>query len=282
MGGSATTAGADPIGDKRAQAAALSEQITATNSKIESLGEQYNGAQYRFEQAQLALTAVQAQVDATEAQIANLKGLVAKRAASVYRRAVGGHLDDSLSFDSASRMTTRKQYAASQARRDDQVLGQLADAKVQLAHERDAAASAQADADAERQKIASARQSVEAANAHAQQLLSQTQGEIAQLVQEEMERLQAEALAMARSRFRSSNEQFPNLGPPGSAASVAIAFAKLQIGKIYVYAAVGPDHYDCSGLVMTAFSKAGCAPPPLLGRAVRPAPARAAERDAAR
>jgi peptidoglycan DL-endopeptidase CwlO len=72
-----------------------------------------------------------------------------------------------------------------------------------------------------------------------------------------MQRLAAEALAMARTQFRSSNEQFPNLGPPGSAASVAIAFAKLQIGKTYVYAAVGPDHYDCSGLVMTAFSQAG-------------------------
>jgi len=257
VGGSAATAGADPIGDKRAQAKAVSGQLTATNSKIETLSEQYDGAQYRFEQTQQALVAVQAKVDATRAQIADLKGRLGQRAASVYRRAVGGTLDDSLSFDSASKMTTRKQYAASQARRDHQLLGQLADAKAQLATQRDAAATAQATADAERQKIATMRQSLEAAAAHQQQLLSQTQGEVAQLVQAEMKRLQAEAMAMARASFRSSDEQFPNLGPPGSAAQVAIAFAKLQIGKTYVYAAVGPDHYDCSGMVMTAFSKAG-------------------------
>lgn len=257
LGGSATAAGADPIGDKRAEAKALGEQIAATNVKVDALGEQYNGAEYRFEQTQQALAAVQAKVDATEAQITHLKGLVGQQAASVYRRAVGGQLDDSLSFDSASQMMTRKQYAATQARRDHQVLSQLAEAKAELGRERDSAAQAQADADAERQKIASARAQVEAANAHAQQLLQQTQGAIASLVQQEMQRLQAEALAMARSRFRSSDEQFPNLGPPGSAAAIAIAFAKLQIDKTYVYAAVGPDHFDCSGLVMTAFSKAG-------------------------
>jgi peptidoglycan DL-endopeptidase CwlO len=257
VGASTTTAGADPIGDKRAQAKALTLQIVATNAKIEALGEQYNGAEYHFEQAQAALAAAQAKVDATEADIAQLKALVAKRAASVYRRAIGGQLDDSLSFDNASRAMARKQYAASQARHDAQVLSQLHDAKVELAHERDAAARVQADADAERQKIASLRKSLETANASQQQLLSQTQGEIAQLVKQEMQRLQAEAAAMARSSFRNSNENFPNLGPPGSAASVAIAFAKLQIGKTYVYAAVGPDHYDCSGLVMTAFAQAG-------------------------
>jgi len=257
LGGSATAAGADPIGDKRAQAKALGDQLAATNSKIESLGEQYDGAEFRFEQTQQALAAVQAKVDVTQSEIAHIRGLVGKRAASVYRRAVGGTLDDSLSFDNASRMMARKRYAASQARRDDQLLRQLADAKVQLATQRDAAATAQAAADAERQKIATMRQSLEAAGAHQQQLLSQTQGDIAKLVQEEMQRLQAEALAMAHSQFRTSNEQFPNLGPPGSAASVAIAFAKLQIGKTYVYAAVGPDHYDCSGMVMTAFSQAG-------------------------
>ncbi|HWW44403.1 MAG TPA: NlpC/P60 family protein, partial [Acidimicrobiia bacterium] len=50
---------------------------------------------------------------------------------------------------------------------------------------------------------------------------------------------------------------FPNLPAVSAAAAVAIAFARNQIGKPYLYAAAGPDSYDCSGLVMAAFAVAG-------------------------
>ncbi len=39
-------------------------------------------------------------------------------------------------------------------------------------------------------------------------------------------------------------------------ADDAIAFARAQIGKPYVWAATGPDAYDCSGLVMVAYQHA--------------------------
>jgi cell wall-associated NlpC family hydrolase len=37
----------------------------------------------------------------------------------------------------------------------------------------------------------------------------------------------------------------------------AVRFALAQLGKPYVWGAVGPDTFDCSGLVMTAFRSAG-------------------------
>ena len=46
-------------------------------------------------------------------------------------------------------------------------------------------------------------------------------------------------------------------GPGGIAAKFACA----QIGKIYVWGAAGPDHYDCSGLTMAAWEKAGVSLP---------------------
>lgn len=42
-----------------------------------------------------------------------------------------------------------------------------------------------------------------------------------------------------------------------SAAGKALAFAKASIGKPYRYGAAGPNAFDCSGLVMSAFKKAG-------------------------
>lgn len=41
----------------------------------------------------------------------------------------------------------------------------------------------------------------------------------------------------------------------------AVAFAKAQVGKSYVYGATGPDAFDCSGLTMAAWQQAGVSLP---------------------
>jgi cell wall-associated NlpC family hydrolase len=48
---------------------------------------------------------------------------------------------------------------------------------------------------------------------------------------------------------------------PGGAAGTAVKFACAQIGKPYVWGAEGPDSYDCSGLMLAAWAKAGVSLP---------------------
>ena len=50
-------------------------------------------------------------------------------------------------------------------------------------------------------------------------------------------------------------------GYPGGPGGIAVKFACAQIGKIYVWGTAGPDHYDCSGLTMAAWAKAGVSLP---------------------
>jgi cell wall-associated NlpC family hydrolase len=52
------------------------------------------------------------------------------------------------------------------------------------------------------------------------------------------------------------------LAPNGAAAQV-IKFAKEQLGKPYVYGAVGPNSFDCSGLTSAAYHSAGITIPRL-------------------
>jgi cell wall-associated NlpC family hydrolase len=51
--------------------------------------------------------------------------------------------------------------------------------------------------------------------------------------------------------------------PPAnvSKASIAVAFARRQLGKPYRFAAAGPNAYDCSGLTMAAWAAAGVSMP---------------------
>jgi peptidoglycan DL-endopeptidase CwlO len=49
--------------------------------------------------------------------------------------------------------------------------------------------------------------------------------------------------------------------PPAAAAAVAIAYARAQLGRPYVWGGTGPYGYDCSGLVMEAYASAGVSIP---------------------
>ena len=51
--------------------------------------------------------------------------------------------------------------------------------------------------------------------------------------------------------------EIPNYPAPSPGAAIAIAEAKRQLGKIYVFGTNGPDTFDCSGLTQWAWAKAG-------------------------
>ena len=50
-------------------------------------------------------------------------------------------------------------------------------------------------------------------------------------------------------------------GAPGKAAATAIAYARAQLGRPYLWGGTGPDAFDCSGLVMEAYAAAGASIP---------------------
>ena len=66
-------------------------------------------------------------------------------------------------------------------------------------------------------------------------------------------KLQADQRAAMTSR---SAPRFPSVPASGRAAA-AVAYAKAQVGKPYVYGAAGPNAYDCSGLTMASWAQAG-------------------------
>jgi cell wall-associated NlpC family hydrolase len=53
----------------------------------------------------------------------------------------------------------------------------------------------------------------------------------------------------------------PGRGGEVAGAAIAIAYARAQIGKPYLWGATGPDAFDCSGLTMRAEQAAGIQTP---------------------
>ena len=297
---SAGRAHGDPIDDKRAEAKALQNEIDANGAQLDALSEQYNGAQYRLEQAQAAAAEAQQKLDATTVEVARLRTLVNERGAELYRGA--GQGPTSLDVSSANSLIASSKYSALAAKHDTKLLDDLRRAERALREQQAQAEQAQADAQDEQRAIANAQAGVEAANARQEQLLSQVNGEIAQLVAEEQARKEAAELAAAQQRYvaaatanvpttsgtapstgrsgtsggsgtigggapapgaPSPSAPAPTANVPvnGGGAAAAIAYARAQLGRPYCYAGAGPACFDCSGLTMRAWGAAGVSMP---------------------
>jgi cell wall-associated NlpC family hydrolase len=77
----------------------------------------------------------------------------------------------------------------------------------------------------------------------------------------------AATIAAAEQRRNQQNDAISaaylrdGAGAAGSAAQQAVRYALAQLGKPYVWAAEGPNAFDCSGLVQAAYGSAGVALP---------------------
>ena len=72
--------------------------------------------------------------------------------------------------------------------------------------------------------------------------------------------MREQAYGSATNTSTGTSSSSPSVAVSGS-AGVAVKFAYAQLGKPYVWAAAGPDSYDCSGLTMAAWSQAGVSLP---------------------
>jgi cell wall-associated NlpC family hydrolase len=78
-----------------------------------------------------------------------------------------------------------------------------------------------------------------------------------QLEQQRQQGLAQEAARRAAQAAQAASSRYSVPAYDGSLASRALAFAYAQLGKPYVWGAVGPYSFDCSGLAMRAWEAAG-------------------------
>lgn len=258
-------ASADQISDKQAQANAIAAKVDELNHTIERFAEQANGAQVELDQLTQQVADSQAKVEAAKAEQEQHRGELVTYAIDAY---VHGTDDHSAALAASTDLTDlgqRQGYLSAASGNRQQLIDQLRateeDVDIQIGQLNDA----QAKAEAKKNDLNDREAAAAGAAAQQQQLLNQAQGELATLVKAAQAKKAADDAAAAAARARSSNSGGgANFGPPPSVnggAGAAIAEAKRQLGKPYVWGAAGPDSFDCSGFTLWAWRAGGVSLP---------------------
>lgn len=177
-------------------------------------------------------------------------GGMAETATLMLTRNPQGYFDQTHLMD---RMTERQQHAVKQYREQQQ-----------------SASVKRAEASESLSRLTDSQERLRSTKRTVQSKLSQAREVLADLTAEEKARLEAierkkraaakrKAAELARERAQDSGGS--TSGSYAAKAEKAIAFARAQIGKPYVWGATGPNSFDCSGLTLGAWKAAGVSLP---------------------
>jgi cell wall-associated NlpC family hydrolase len=226
-------------------------QVEALYHKAEQATERYNDARITLKQAERSFSQAQRRSASQQSRVSELQRSVGAFAAESYRN---GGIDQTLQLvfaDDPQDFIDRAASLDALSTRQARALRGVVEARRELRANQVLAAQQLAIVEQQRRALAGEKAEVERNLRAAQAVLNRL-----------------EAKSRARLSARASRDDGPredllaNLPLPNSArAAKAIGFALRQIGDRYVWAADGPDGFDCSGLTMAAWRAAGVSLP---------------------
>ena len=259
-------------------------QLDQVNLRAEKSAERYNAGQISLDKAQRKAAVAQATAARLTTSVAAIRSQAGAFAVGAYRSGTGAEMGLAMlnSTDGPAAFLDRASFLQAIARRNSDVLDQLSTARHRQAQAQTEAAAALADANTVMRGLDADKRAVAQAAGQAQALLGALQAQQAQLIATardaaarqaaiaraaELARQAAlNAAAAASFAAGSSGAGAGGLSSyTGPAAQIALRVAQDQLGKPYVWGASGPNSFDCSGLTMYAYGKAGISLPHYTG-----------------
>jgi peptidoglycan DL-endopeptidase CwlO len=258
---------ADSIDQKRAQAANIADQLEKLAEQMGMLGEDY--AEALQTQADLSVEIKQAQADvaAAEAELAEMRGTLYNSAVTQFMHggrnstltnlfASSGGVQDALQRSQLTSIAMNQGSLTTDSL--DATATELSKKKVVLEKKRKQAESLALD-------VRSRQSAAEDLSARYLELQSSVQGDLADLLREERQRRDAQALADSqreaagfKNRYSSLQKRYGNIPSVSARAQTAVRAALSQLGVPYRYGQSSPGKaFDCSGLTTYAWGKAG-------------------------
>ena len=286
-----TTAFAATAAEKQAEADAVRNQLVGLQADLEAAADSYKQALDAQEVAQAAMEAEQVKIDEANGKIADLQDKLGTRARSMYRSGSSSFLDFVMGATSFEEFTQNWDMLNKMNENDGQMVDETKTLREELQASKDEYARQEkiaADKAAEAKviqteaeaKVAQATELVNSLDAEAQALLAEEQAAAARAAAEQAAAEEAARQAQqspsngggsgsgAGSGGGGSSYVPPvyNNGGGGGGGSVGnygsvVDYAMSRIGCPYVWAAEGPDAFDCSGLVRWAYLQVGISLP---------------------
>ncbi len=219
--------------------ASLQQQIKDKSTALEKVVEQFNKVTIDLTANQKAVAKIAAQIKPTKQALDTAQGNLASMAAAAYMGGTVNSFTALISSDSASdllnQLSTIDQVASERKRQIDGVMR----LQTTYANEKRTLDGLIASESARHASLTAQRKTITA------QLGA-------------LYKMRAEAFGSPTVKTGGSHPAPPYV--PGRGGKV-VSFAYRQLGKPYVWAKAGPGSYDCSGLVLAAYSSVGVSLP---------------------
>lgn len=248
-------ADADPkpsLAQAKAQVAALQEKAATAGEAANDLRGQIAASQIRVKALQAGIAKQQTQVDAVKRQIGSLAvaGYQTSGMTTTAQLLLSTNPDQFLSQASTAQAFAGQQNSA--LRRFQTAQGKLTDLQ---ASEQSELAALQAVQGQQKALTDQLQANLDAAEKVLGKLSDSERERIKQENEKEAEKARDERPTRDGDRTSEDDENMPV--PPNGRAGIAVQAAMNQLGDKYVWGQDGPDQYDCSGLTMYAWGKAG-------------------------
>lgn len=258
------------VGRLRARLALADGRLTTLSDNAETAVEKYNGAVVKLGKAKTSFRGAQRRLTVAQKAVRARRAEVGRIAASRYTTGGTGPMaSDLLGPGGPQGFMNRAQLTEVFSRRESSTFGRLRAAQIvagvfqrraarDLATQRRltrSAAKAKAAARAAVSRQRSAVRGIRAEKRRLERELGTARGNANDLARRH-DSAQAAARKAARAETPPPPEHHAH-GAPRSKGDIAADWALKQLGKPYVWAADGPDSFDCSGLTMRAWQQAG-------------------------
>lgn len=287
VGGVVPVAAADEASDKRTEAASIAGKLDELDARLMELGAEYERVNFELHKAESAVAEAEKYADQTQRELEAREEDLRRYAVAAYQDGNDSRELDAVLTSEPGAGALMHAYIEAGSGRQQDYLDALKAVRQTADTDADRLAQARANAERKASEIASAREDAAAAREQQAALDARVQGELAALVAQEQARLQSTSSTTAPRNggngdppppppspspaapapARAPVAPSPTVASPpppqndGNAASIAIAAAVSQVGKTYVWGAAGPDAYDCSGILLWAYAKAGISLP---------------------
>jgi cell wall-associated NlpC family hydrolase len=260
-------AGADPIADKRAEAARVADKIDQLNERLEVLYEDVAEARATVSELESGIASTEAKLAETVAQAEATKSQIRDQAIQSYINGYVGFDPGLSSVSSLTDVAAAQQYSEVVIADGSDAVDQLRELEMVQNEQKAALQADMAQADAAKKTVEERLGSVEDAKREQQATLNRVNGELATLVaaeqarRAEQQRRESEAAAARRS----ASTRSPSIGAapatpapaPNARVATVLAEARAQLGKPYSWGSGGEASFDCSGFTAWVWNEAG-------------------------